>query len=850
MIKNAGYNSIIGPGECLKLGFQATGGNATTLMENVTLRHIAVCQEELDKDYDNDGIVNKIELYLGTDINKKDTDKDEIDDYTELYYGLNPLSTDTDNNLILDGNEDIDADKLTIIEEFQYGTDNLKEDTDSDGTTDYDEIYVYGTNPLEEDTDNDGVNDGSEIKLGLNPLMTDSDSDGNNDSEEKIEQTIVQEIKDDNKKEITNVSVTMKGTGDIDKTTTIENTYGVDIMSSEVVGLFGVPVEIKSTSDFDEATIQFSYDDTLLGDVKEEDLRIMWYDEVNNQYVIFDEESVLDTENNTISYTTTHFSTYLVVDRQAWYDVWSDAITYRRQLNYGSVPYEYFDICYVIDSSGSMSGSRMEKAKEAISSFVTAMYEEDRGAIVSYNSSANVVESFIPFRGTLKYSLNSIYANGGTNMEAGLIKAIDLFENTEPHVVGYVENSKMILLLCDGDVSYTEATLKRAVDNHIKIYPVLIGSTSGKQQLQKIADATGGTFYYAATAEEIREAIYGVQKDSMGEIDTTDTDGDGLYDIYEMAGMITPNGNYVYSDPQRRDTDGDGLTDGEEMGLKYDYNKMPILGKLVLNSVGFDDDVYAEFFLYKSDPNMKDTDADGYEDFEDPLPFWNNVLTIALRDSEKFVEIWDGDTNYYGGRQGWYNNEVAQNGACGTVAAANITAYMAINDEKLSDLYNYSNFEITNFYIHMIDMYEYLSPWYIPFINQPLGIWPMSKFRKGVENFAKDKGVVLDGVYDDSEYNKENVVRYITRGLQNDAPVAMLIGFNYDMENIKVTQPNGYSWIQSSFKTHWVTITEMEIDTIKNKVTLKVSTWGGYSYLDLDSFIDGERIYECLLYFQ
>lgn len=78
----------------------------------------------------------------------------------------------------------------------------------------------------------------------------------------------------------------------------------------------------------------------------------------------------------------------------------------------------------------------------------------------------------------------------------------------------------------------------------------------------------------------------------------------------------------------------------------------------------------------------------------------------------------------------------------------------------------------------------------------------------------------------------------------------MLIGFNFDMKNIEVTQPYGNSWVQSSFGTHWVTITEMQVDEIKGKVTLKVSTWGGYSYLDLDSFMDGEWIYECLLYFQ
>lgn len=759
MVKNAGYNSVIESGECLKLGFQATNGDATTFIENVYLNHIVVCQETLDFDNDNDGITNKIELYLGTNIDKVDTDEDGINDYMELYYDLNPLSIDSDNNSVLDGDEDLDSDMLTILEEFQYGTDNLREDTDGDGLTDYDEIYVYGTDPLTADTDNDGISDGSEIKIGMNPVTIDSDNDGESDSEEKVEQMIVQPIEDDIRKEIISVSVTMNGTGDISKTTTIENTYDKDIMSSEVVGLYGVPVEIKSTSAFDEATIQFTYDDALLGDVKEEDLRIMWYDEANNQYVIFDEESVLDTENNTISYTTTHFSTYLVVDRQAWYNVWSNALSYRRQPTNSSIPNEYFDICYVIDRSGSMSGTRIINAKEAITKFVTAMYDNDRGAIVSFDLSAKVVAPFMSNKEALKNALNTIYANGGTSVESGLVKAIDLFESTEPHVVNYVENSKMIVLLCDGDVYYTEETLERAKENHIKIYPVLIGSTSGKTSLEKIAEATGGTFYYAATAEEIREAIFGVQQDSIGEIDTTDTDGDGLYDIYEIAGMITPNGTYIYSDPEKRDTDGDGLTDAEEMGIKIDYDEQSYLKQFVLKMAGFENEIYAECFVNVSNPNKKDSDRDGYEDSEDCRPLIKDVWTVSLSDSERFVEIWDGGNNYYGGDQDWYIEDVAQDGACGTVAAANITAYMATKNDKYSDLYKYNDFSKSNFLKHMNDMYEYLSPYYIPFTEQPLGIWPMSKFKNKVEEFAEDRGVTLNGIYDESEYNKDNVIK-------------------------------------------------------------------------------------------
>ncbi len=106
--------------------------------------------------------------------------------------------------------------------------------------------------------------------------------------------------------------------GYINDTTSIKNTYGKDFLSSDVVGLIGVPVDIQSSSEFDEATITFTYDERLLGDTDEEELRIMWYDEDNNAYKILARETILDTKKNTLSYTTNHFSTYLVVDQQQW----------------------------------------------------------------------------------------------------------------------------------------------------------------------------------------------------------------------------------------------------------------------------------------------------------------------------------------------------------------------------------------------------------------------------------------------------------------------------------------------------------------------------------------------------
>lgn len=48
-------------------------------------------------------------------------------------------------------------------------------------------------------------------------------------------------------------------------------------------------------------------------------------------------------------------------------------VSYGRKPDSSAKP-EYFDICYVIDKSGSMAGNRMTTAKGAILHFIEAMY--------------------------------------------------------------------------------------------------------------------------------------------------------------------------------------------------------------------------------------------------------------------------------------------------------------------------------------------------------------------------------------------------------------------------------------------------------------------------------------------
>jgi uncharacterized protein YegL len=580
------------------------------------------------KDSDGDRLPDCVEQHIGTDADLVDTDSDMLNDYYEIFVtATDPTLPDSDSNGITDGNEDFDNDGLKNFQEAVLKTSPWDNDTDSDGLTDSEEVDNYGTNPLEPDTDFDGLSDPDEITLGTNPNLADTDGNGTIDGKEHFHQTIEKGIAVDDEKvaAITKVSVSMDCSGIIDDHVSIENVYEVDVLSSDVVGIVGAPVDITTDADYNSATITFYYDETLLNDTPEENLAILWYDEINDRYVILDEDTVVDTENNTVSYKTTHFSTYLVIDREIWYDCWRENIDYRSS---GSKPKKAYDIAFVVDVSGSMNGDYLENAKTALNTFIDAMYPCDNACLITFNSKGNVERDYGSSISELKSAVGLLKAGGGTSTNSGLEAGLD---ELIPHVSAGKE--PMVVLLCDGDVDNNDYTTKlinraKSANPPIKIYTVNL-CDSNSAALEYLSNETHGQPYKATTSAQIGSVMATLQQKTVSSVDMTDTDGDGLYDVYEVDGMKIQNGKIIKTDPKKADSDDDGVSDFDEIGCAP-----------LTEVVKFAKSEYScVLFKSKSDPVKQDSDMDYYPDGEDPKPKKFNTTEIDLSiidDSEMF----------------------------------------------------------------------------------------------------------------------------------------------------------------------------------------------------------------------
>ena len=622
--------------------------------------------EEWLGDTDKDELFDIYEKVIDTDPLNPDTDGDKLPDgYEVLTLNTDPLEVDTDGNGISDADEDFDNDNLNNLGEYTNKTEPYNPDTDEDGLLDGDEIKKYKTDPLNPDTDNDGLLDGEEgydgtiyKKYGVyfDPLNPDTNGNGILDGDEVFGQSKKQEVSTHDEV-ITEVKVDMSTNGSLERNLTIESMYGIDSMSSEVYAMIGEPFNFETPTKFDKATITFKVDKSKLGDTKFDNLLILWYDEENQTFK--EMETVHNEAASTVSTTTTHFSQYMIVDSEKWFDNWEKSFVELRKMWSGNTSYyKALNTILVVDCSWLMSG--VDPISYSIEVGYNGVTEDNISSIrASINSGSNV-EYYMKKYGRRKCSRASICENIINNMGGGdsaalimyadgvysntgltgsyysLISAVQnvnnnggslYLNNAVETALSYVtndeENMYRIVVLTHGNVSFGYDLSSYDYSN-VSLNVVNLGG-SVSSYLQRIIHQTGGELYYGYPSSSLTGASGGsvtIPPQFIGE----DSDGDGIPDMVELYGL-KPNGQPINSNPYSKHSDGDGLEDNEE--LHFSRAKMTY----ELDKSQYDGSV----FIW-SDPCLEDTDGDGLDDLLDNNPIDSTVHEFIIYETAKTDE--------------------------------------------------------------------------------------------------------------------------------------------------------------------------------------------------------------------
>ena len=160
------------------------------------------------------------------------------------------------------------------------------------------------------------------------------------------------------------------------------------------------------------------------------------------------------------------------------------------------------EMIFVIDTSGSMGGSSIEQARDALQMALKRLTSVDRFNIIQFNSTARALfaEPSIATPDTItgaERAVAKLQANGGTNMEPAIRMAL-----AKPPQDGYL---RQVVFITDGSVG-NEAALFESIQDELgstRLFTVGIGSAPNSHFMRKAAQFGRGSFSHISRLEDV-----------------------------------------------------------------------------------------------------------------------------------------------------------------------------------------------------------------------------------------------------------------------------------------------------------------------------------------------------------
>lgn len=160
---------------------------------------------------------------------------------------------------------------------------------------------------------------------------------------------------------------------------------------------------------------------------------------------------------------------------------------------------------FILDTSGSMSGSSMEQAKLALALAVAKVDERDAFNVIEFDDDWHALWSAPrlatrPLRDDAVNFVQGLQADGGTEMLGALVESFAQLGRSERR-----DFLGQVVFITDGAVQ-NEAELFTAIESGLgktRLFTVGIGAAPNTYFMRKAAESGRGTFTYVASANEV-----------------------------------------------------------------------------------------------------------------------------------------------------------------------------------------------------------------------------------------------------------------------------------------------------------------------------------------------------------
>jgi len=168
----------------------------------------------------------------------------------------------------------------------------------------------------------------------------------------------------------------------------------------------------------------------------------------------------------------------------------------------------------VFDTSNSMSGGKIMRAREALARFIQTSHEQDEYFLISFNSSAQLLLDGARDGQAVLNRFNNVYPKGETALYDAVYLGIE-------KVSQGIYPKRAIILISDGEDNHSRRSFdelrRRLQESDVAIYPIGIAGNSpspksritanGPFLMDKLASISGGKSFWPGNAEKMNEAF-------------------------------------------------------------------------------------------------------------------------------------------------------------------------------------------------------------------------------------------------------------------------------------------------------------------------------------------------------
>lgn len=169
------------------------------------------------------------------------------------------------------------------------------------------------------------------------------------------------------------------------------------------------------------------------------------------------------------------------------------------------------DVVFVFDTSGSMSGEKIEKAKAALKFGVNSLGERDRFNIIAFSGEehllkGNLIEASADARRNALSFIDKLRAEGGTNINDALVAAFRQFQSSD--------RASMIVFVTDGKPTVGTTDIKQIIKNatdanraNVRLFSFGVGYDLNANLIDQLSANNRGVSDYIEPSEDIEVKV-------------------------------------------------------------------------------------------------------------------------------------------------------------------------------------------------------------------------------------------------------------------------------------------------------------------------------------------------------